>query len=569
MFDTFRQTMTWVHTWLGLVLGYVLMIAFFFGALSVFDREIDRWALPQTRFAPHAMPSYDGMLAPTLAAIAPAPAERAAAEARIGRALPAHPQVMQFGAYTTHRDPTLSLFVEFKVDNPRDPSDHVHGFATVDPRDGRVLKASEFRLGTEFFYPLHFSLHLSWANLGIWIVGVSALCMLIALVSGVVVHRRLWQEFFTLRPRTNPRRVTLDLHNLSGVVALPFHFMFALTGLIVFAVVYFPLEQTPLRELAQAHAGRQAAQLGLPLEPAGVAAELASVDAMVGEAKRRWAARGMAGEVGLLTVSHVGDRNSYVSLHRAGGDRVSLVGQAIHFEGATGAVLYEEPPPTAVAAVHDFLVGLHLQHFQHWWLRFLYLLGGLCGAVCIATGLLFFVEKRKRQHTRRGRHGARVADALAVTAVTGIVIATCAAMAATWILPADLAQRGLWQPWVFWLSLWLSGVHAAIASAASARGGLSPAWRQQCWAIGALALLAVILNWVQTGDHLLRTLSTGNFSVAGVDAALLLAALAALVAARRLGATARRRVGADGSADPRLQLTRLANGEITGGGARG
>ena len=52
MFQSFRLSMTWLHTWFGLVLGYVLMVAFFFGALSVFDREIDRWAIPQTRFEP-------------------------------------------------------------------------------------------------------------------------------------------------------------------------------------------------------------------------------------------------------------------------------------------------------------------------------------------------------------------------------------------------------------------------------------------------------------------------------------------------------------------------------------
>ena len=44
MFQNFRLSMAWLHTWFGLVLGFVLMAAFFFGALSVFDREIDRWS---------------------------------------------------------------------------------------------------------------------------------------------------------------------------------------------------------------------------------------------------------------------------------------------------------------------------------------------------------------------------------------------------------------------------------------------------------------------------------------------------------------------------------------------
>ena len=46
---------------------------------------------------------------------------------------------------------------------------------------------------------------------------------------------------------------------------------------------------------------------------------------MVSEAKRRWAGRGMAGEVGFLAVSHIGDANSYVSIYRAGTDRVTLM----------------------------------------------------------------------------------------------------------------------------------------------------------------------------------------------------------------------------------------------------
>ena len=49
MFANFRLSLTWLHTWFGLTLGFVLMVAFFFGSLSVFDREIDRWSLPDTR----------------------------------------------------------------------------------------------------------------------------------------------------------------------------------------------------------------------------------------------------------------------------------------------------------------------------------------------------------------------------------------------------------------------------------------------------------------------------------------------------------------------------------------
>ena len=60
MFPQLRHTMAWLHTWFGLALGLVLMVVFFFGSLSVFDREIDRWMMPATRLAPATAPIRQG-----------------------------------------------------------------------------------------------------------------------------------------------------------------------------------------------------------------------------------------------------------------------------------------------------------------------------------------------------------------------------------------------------------------------------------------------------------------------------------------------------------------------------
>jgi len=536
MFASFRHSMTWLHTWAGLVLGYVLVVVFFFGTLSVFDREIDRWAIPQTRFAPQPMPSFDTMLRPVLERIRPEPADLAAARERAGGALPALTPV-EWTAYTTHRDPVLLLYTEFALGkDPAEPDAVLYGHATIDPRDGRLLPGDPLKLGSEFFYPMHIGLHLTWHDVGYWIVGLSALAMLCALVSGVVIHRRLFREFFTFRPRKHVQRSTLDLHNLTGVAALPFHFFFALSGLTIFAGMYFPVSETLLKPQAQVAQAAEARARGLPARAAGVAAPLASVDAMVAEARRRWAARGMPGEVGMVQVEHVGDRDSVVAVYRAGSDRVALLGQAIHFEATTGRVLHEEPPATAVTGVNDFLTGLHLQQFHHWLLRWLYVAGGLAGCACIVTGFLFFVEKRKRQHARAGVGGARWADAMAVATVTGMLVATTAMLVANRLLPEALAGRNDWQQRAFWGAWLLAFVHAAWRSRPLRQAQPSPAWREQCIAVAALAWTAVALNAATTGDHLLRTLAQGYWPVAGVDLALLIAgACAAGVAARLRG----------------------------------
>jgi hypothetical protein len=256
---------------------------------------------------------------------------------------------------------------------------------------------------------------------------------------------------------------------------------------------------------------------------------------MVAEAQRRWALRDKAGEVGSLQIHHVGDANGYVSIFRAGSDRVALVGEGIHFKASTGEVLREDPPPSAVGAVNEFLVGLHLQHFEHWLLRWLYVLGGLLGCVCIATGFVFFVEKRKQQHAKAGGQGARLVDALAVATVTGMVAAAIGMLVANRLLPAGLDGKGDWEKLAFWATWGLALLHALLRSAPVTQARLSPAWREQCWAIAALAVAAVVLNAVTTGDHLLRTVFIDtDWAVAGVDLSLLATAAVAAWTARRL-----------------------------------
>jgi uncharacterized iron-regulated membrane protein len=535
MFQNFRLSMAWLHTWFGLVLGYVLMVAFFFGALSVFDREIDRWAIPETRFEPQVMPSFDNRLKPLFEQIHPEDEELDAARERVGGPLPNTLPLMNWSAYTTHRDPVLDMYAEYAVtNNPDDPLDHVHGHITIDPRDGRLLPHDQLKIGSEFFYPLHFSLHLEWMEIGYWIVGFAALVMLAALVSGVVIHRKFFRELFTFRPGKATQRSVLDLHNLTGVVALPFHFVFALSGLTIFAAIYLPVGETMLERQAMEYYAAADRARGLAPEPSGVAAPRASVDAMVVEAKRRWTARGMPGEVGLLFVNHVGDAASYVSIYRAGSDRVALVGQAVHFSGTTGEVIHEEPPPSAANSVNDFLTGLHLQHFEHWLLRWFYVLGGLAGCVCIATGFIFFVEKRKRQHAQLGVSGARWVDAFAVTTVTGMLIATAGMLLANRLLPADIPARATWEEGTFWMAWVLALLHALVRGAPVQQARLSPAWREQAWTFAALALAAVLANWIGTGDTLWNTLAAGYWPVAGLDLALIVAAAVAMFAARRL-----------------------------------
>jgi hypothetical protein len=214
---------------------------------------------------------------------------------------------------------------------------------------------------------------------------------------------------------------------------------------------------------------------------------------------------------------------------------VTLVGQAVHFEGPTGRVILEEAPSSAVGSINDFLTGLHLQHFRHWLLRWFYVLGGLAGCACIATGFIFFVEKRKRQHAAQGSNISRWVDAMAVTTVTGMLVATLSILVANRLLPEELANRGDWEKAVFWGAWIVACAHAFWRTAPVRQAKLAPAWAEQCWAVAILGVGAVVLNWITTGDHLVRTIGNGYWPVAGMDLFILAGAALAAFAARKLG----------------------------------
>ena len=53
----------------------------------------------------------------------------------------------------------------------------------------------------------------------------------VAIISGVITHRRIFADFFTFRTRRG-QRSWLDAHNAVAVLALPFHLMITYTGLV-------------------------------------------------------------------------------------------------------------------------------------------------------------------------------------------------------------------------------------------------------------------------------------------------------------------------------------------------
>jgi uncharacterized iron-regulated membrane protein len=497
----FRKSLTGLHTWSGVVLGGVLFAVFWMGTLSVFDREIDRWMMPDTRLpqAPQQL-SLDRIARAVLPEV---PAK--ASQWRVD--LP------------TERAPVLRFTYKAGADEAP--------VRQLDPARLVFLPEPGTKGGSGFIFPFHYGLHLKWNDLGKWIVGVAAMAMLVLLVSGVIIHKKIFIQFFTFRPHKSLQRSSLDLHNLTGVLGLPFHFVITLSGLIIFITLYFPQAHWAVfgngKEAKAAFTTEAYGKFSRP--KAKAPGTLASLDAMAAQAEKEWA----GGRPYFVRVWNPGDANSYVELRRSYARDVTMNLDQIFFDAGSGAVLHRFEAGS-VMTVQRFISGVHFIQFEHWPLRWLYFLAGLSGCALIATGFLFWLESRRARHAKRGWVGVFIVEGLAVGGITGIMLATLALFAANRLLPqnASLAgeDRASLEMWAFFM-MWLACfVHAWWRRRA--------AWREQAWAISVVAVACVLLNAVTTGDHPLRAASKGMWAVAGMDLMLLAAAALAAYAAKRM-----------------------------------
>lgn len=506
----FRTIMAWLHTWAGLPCGWLLYLIFLTGSIGYLDTEIDRWMNPHFQVGVHDE-TADQRTATALARLQ----ERAAEAARWFIVLP-----------TDRNDPLVRILwtpqPEPSGATPRG------GSALLDPASGQPL-ASLHSMGGQFLYRLHYQLHYLPLPLAYWLVGLCSLAMLVALITGVIVHKKIFVEFFTFRPGKGIRS-WLDFHNLLSVSSLPFQLMITYSGLVFFAFTYMPLVIVAHYGLDPAGRERFASaafEAGDSYPRSGTPHELAPLGPMLRQAEARWG----VGRVNGIDIRQPGDAHARVLL-RPNQDSPLRSTEIMVFDGRSGDLLAVRPARGALAkAIHDLLLGLHEGLYAGPWLRALYVLSGLAGAGMIASGLILWAEKRRLRAERasgRAHAGLRLVERLNVGTILGLPIAIAAYFWANRLLPAGWPPRAAWEGHVLFIVWGLCLLHAAWRP-------VDRAWREQAWG-AALAYAAIpLLNVLTCVRHAPSTWLAGDWVFAGFDLATLAVGLAFAVLAWRLG----------------------------------
>ena len=481
MRETLRTRLGWLHGWFGYGAGLVLTCIFATGSVAVFNMEITRWMQPELRLAAPVQPG-----APALDAAAHLVA---AGQAR---------GVSAFIALPSARSPTLDVL-------------HYNGHefvgARLDPATGAVIPA-RITAGGGLFYNFHHTLFLG-PQVGTIIVNIAGMILLVAIISGVVIHlHALVPDIILLRLSAARLRAWLDAHLLMGVLFLPFMVMMAYTGVLVKADMIVPVTPRPAARSVQ-----------VPAPPPAPMPDMARVQLVPLLAQARASLAGQ--QPGFILFAP-----QRVSVFAGDASSAFLTRDHADFSLPEGRPLPVDTTATPIARTMQLMHGLHYARFAPPGLRWLYFLSGLCGTAVMASGLVLFVMKRRRHAGHRWAY--RLADGLNVTVIAGLPAAMLAFLAGNRLVPASLNGREDWETGIFFTVWALCASHALFNTL---RGQAHHGWRAQLGLVGLLgtSLPVIDLLCCPAAFHALPGL---HMAVDGLGSG---AAIMALYARHRLG----------------------------------
>ncbi|MBV7455964.1 PepSY domain-containing protein [Acidovorax sp. sif1233] len=517
MKEGFRQCMAWLHTWVGLVVGWVLFFVFVTGTAGYFAHEIDRWMRPEL---------------PLDTAAATVDPHRAVALAQAYLQANAPPQSQDWSVQLPGQRGSSALSVSWR-EPPADGKPGARGRfvrRTLDPATGQAAAEPVVRKtgGGHLLYRMHYMLHYVPYDVAIRLVGVCTMLMLMAVVTGVITHKKIFVDFFTFRPGKG-QRSWLDAHNIISVTALPFFLMITYSGLVFFLFQYMPAG------LAASHYAGNAQVFydDLLQRPAAVdatvsAQPLTALAPLVARAEAQWG----AGQVARVGVQQPGRADADVQLVRVAGGQIAG-SDRLRFHARTGEALPPKAEDGAARETQDVLLALHEGRFAGPVLRWLYFASGLLGCAMIATGLVLWTAKRRAQQDKRAKaghkpeFGFRLVECLNIGTVAGLPVAVAAYFWANRLIPADFATRREWEAHVLFITWGVLLLYPALRTPLRA-------WLESLWLAAAAFALLPLLNALTTDRHLGVTLPAGDWVLAGFDLTMLALGACLAVAARRV-----------------------------------
>jgi uncharacterized iron-regulated membrane protein len=383
--------------------------------------------------------------------------------------------------------------------------------------------------------------------------------MLVAIVSGIITHKKIFKDFFTFRSGKG-QRSWLDAHNATAVFALPFHIMISLSGLLLLMFMFMPWginqvyadrqeflkdlrpqtnaqpskppselrgsehsavnaamqQQTPVRshEHASGRGEQERGEHGRhKREAEPQAAPMADLTPMLNYAASQWQ-NNPIGSIQIIAPNTTAANIEIKALYAE-----SVIARNIMptftFNGMTGINTTEQNSPYGTSipmGIYNVVTVLHEARGLDLTLRWLLFSSGILGTLMVATGLILWCVKRAPQQQKQGykSFGYRLVEVTNITAIIGLPLACAGYFYANRLLPVQLETRLDWEINIF-LITWLCCLIYAIFRTHR------QAWLELLGFATIMFALLPVLNALTGGHPLWLSIAEGQWMIASFD----------------------------------------------------
>ncbi|CAI3934619.1 PepSY-associated TM region (PiuB) (PUBMED:15124630) [Commensalibacter communis] len=464
--------LTLIHRWGGLIGGWFCFFLVVTGTISIFDLEISRWMQPEL-----AQYTDTGTIS----------------------------EKSMDTSYRIWQDNTRQNRFSFVIlPTERYPFIYVlssqgalFNWQNIDPVTGKVIQTQP-TVGGYFFDSLHNSFLLT-RPAGDIVIIVLSIAFFIFILSGFIIHlKHLWKEFFKVRPKASALRFVLDIHLGIGVFFFPFLLLMVVSGFLFYAPIYMSfLNPSPSHYVAAPYQERQATQ----------SHSQKSLFSLVQEAKTTF--KSMPGFI-LITPKQI-------HVVQSDADQLAIMRNYIELDRASHQVSLQVNHPTFGRYILNVMFGLHLTRAGGDVLRWVYFVAGTGSSILVATGLLFFSNKRrhfnKKHISSRLLFFYKVIDGIHVGAMMGTLLAIVSVFLVNTVVLADNTAKTSLEINAFLVVLVLSFVEGLFYSFYSS---VMHAWKHQIVLFTCLCMIVPVLKMILYPE-ILNAFWSSNFVYTAIN----------------------------------------------------
>ncbi len=485
MNSSFKQSMRWLHTWVGLISAWLLFVVFLTGTASYYKEEISNFMKPEL---------YDSK-----------PSNKTVDIAMQKASILINNKVSNFLiALPNDRNNTIKVTWTQMSENQRP----IRARSEFDATSGEEL-ISRSTFGGHFLYRFHYRLYGIPAFWGEWIIAIVAMAMFVTIITGIFIHTKIFKDLFVFRPDKKIRN-WMDAHILPSIASLPFLIMISYSSLVLSMHFMMPWAMNSFYEdyrfhMQKLYKGADDIYANSYFEDkySFQREDITKENLMTIYNKAQVI---YPDNIGMISMNYNMYQDTYdVKITPKNPDSIfnkNTHMQSLVFDAKTTNLIQKldvqtTTNPTLITNIA--LSELHKARFANAPIRALFFILGVIGTIIIATGLILWNKKRQQKYETKNHLGYKLVEKLNIGTILGLPIAVCVYFIANKIVPFDYINREIIEVNSLFIAWLISYLHAFFIKSKNA-------WSQQLFALSMLCFTIVLLDII-----LFKTF--GNFDI--------------------------------------------------------